>query len=182
MRTQVPIDIGLTSAPYYVDKSAAITNEEPLTYPSKPKQVHLIGYDTLKRFLAPKYYSKFNPPLSALSPFFDAGYGVSVLLRPSSSSDNAVTDDTEEEQRAYISALSNGSLEKEGFKSEWSKQIGILEDNNIADVVGISSTVIRKAAKDGDWGIVERMCTPGVATWVREMRLYGDEEKGEKTA
>jgi len=182
MRTQVPFDVGLTTAPYYADKSAAIANEEPLTYPSKPKHIHLIGYDTLTRFLTPKYYLKFNPPLSALSPFFDAGYEVSVLLRPSSSSDNAVTDDTEEEQRAYISALSNGSLEKEGFKSEWSKQIGILEGNDVAGVVGISSTAIRKAAKCGDWGIVENMCTPGVAAWVREMRLYEDEERGAKTA
>lgn len=182
MRTQVPIDIGLTTAPYYADKSAAIANEEPLTYPSKPKHVHLIGYDTLTRFLSPKYYSKFNPPLSALSPFFDAGYGLSVLLRPNSSSDNAVTDDTEEEQRAYISALSTGSLEKEGFKSEWSKQIGILEGNDVASVVGISSTAIRKAAKYEDWGIVEKMCTPGVAAWVQEMGLYKDEERLAKPA
>ena len=180
--TQVPIDVGLTTVPYYADKSAAIANEEPLTYPSNPKHVHLIGYDTLTRFLAPKYYPKFNPPLRALSPFFDAGYEVSVLLRPSSSSDNAVTDDTEEEQRAYISALSNGSLEKEGFKREWSKQIGILEGDDVADSVGISSTAIRKAAKYGDWDIVEKMCTPGVAAWVREMRLYEDDEGGARTA
>jgi nicotinamide-nucleotide adenylyltransferase len=180
--TQVLIDVGLTTAPYYADKSAAIANEDPLMYPSKPKHVYLIGYDTLTRFLAPKYYPKSNPPLRALSPFFDAGYEVSVLLRPSLSSDNAVTDDTEEEQRAYISALSNGSLEKEGFKREWSKQIGILEGDDVASAVGISSTAIRKAAKYGDWGVVEKMCTPGVAAWVREMVLYDDEERGAKTA
>jgi nicotinamide-nucleotide adenylyltransferase len=181
MWTQEPIDVGLTTAPYYTDKSAAIANEEPSSYPSKPKHVHLIGFDTLTRFLAPKYYPKFNPPLRALFPFFDAGYGVSVLLRPSSSSDNAVTDDTEEGQRAYISALSNGSLEKEGFKREWSKQIGILEGDDVAGAVGISSTAVRKAAQYEDWGSMEKMCTPGVAAWVREMSLYEDEERGAKT-
>jgi len=182
MWIQLPIDVGLTTAPYYTDKSAAIANEEPLSYPSKPRHIYLMGYDTLTRFLAPKYYPKFDPPLSALSPFFDAGYGVSVLLRPNSSSDNAVTNDTEEEQRAYISALSDGSLEKEGFKREWSKQIGILEGNDVVDTVGVSSTAIRKAAKDGDWDEAEKLCTPGVTAWVREMRLYEGDEKGVEMA
>jgi len=175
---RIPVDIGLTTAPYYTDKSTAIATEEPLAYPSKPTHIHLLGYDTLVRFLAPKYYSKFDPPLSALSPFFGGGHRLLVLLRPDSSSDNAVTGDSEEEQRGYISKLCHGSLEKDGFKREWADQIGILEGDDVKDAIGISSTEIRKAAKQKEWSKVEQMCTPGIATWLREMGLYQDDSNG----
>lgn len=180
--TQIPIDIGLTKAPYYTDKSTAIMNEDPPVYPSQPTHIHLLGYDTLTRFLAPKYYATFDPPLSALSPFFGAGHRLLVLLRPDSSSDNAVIGDTEEEQRKYVSNLSQGSLDHEGFKKEWAQQIGILEGGDVAGAAGISSTAIRKAAKMNDWGEVERMCTPGVAAWISEIRLYEGDSNGAKMA
>jgi len=172
---QVAVDIGLTTAPYYADKSAAIATEEPVAYPSKPTHIHLLGYDTLIRLLAPKYYSKFDPPLSALSPFFGVGHRLLVLLRPDSSSDNAVTGDSEEEQRGYVSKLCHGSLEKDGFQREWADQIGVLEGDDTRAAVGISSTEIRKAAKQREWSEVERMCTPGVAAWLKEMDLYKDD-------
>lgn len=178
--TAIPIDIGLTKAPYYTDKSTAIMKEDPPVYPSKPTHIHLMGYDTLTRFLATKYYQNFHPPLSALSPFFGAGHRLLVLLRPESSSDNAVTGDTEEEQRNYISNLSQGSLENGGFKKTWAHQIGILEGDDVTDSIGISSTAIRKAAKRNDRREVNRMCTPGVAAWIREMRLYEDDSSGAK--
>jgi len=178
---RVAVDIGLTKAPYYTDKSTAIATEEPATYPSKPVHTHLLGYDTLVRFLAPKYYSKFDPPLSALSPFFGAGHRLLVLLRPDSSSDNAVTGDSEDEQRGYISGLAHGSLQKDGFQRAWADQIGVLEGQDATDALGISSTVIRKAAKQKDWGEVERMCTPGVAAWLMEMDLYQGDGEGAKT-
>lgn len=179
---QLPIDIGLTTAPYYTDKSIAIAEAEPPVYSSRPTHVHLLGYDTLTRFLAPKYYGKFNPPLSALAPYFGAGHRLLVLLRPNSSSDNAVVGENEEEQREYVSKLSKGSLEKEGFRTEWAQQIGILEGDDVAEAMGISSTAIRKAAKRNEWKEVEEMCTPGVAEWIKEMRLYGDDSTGAKMA
>jgi nicotinamide-nucleotide adenylyltransferase len=147
-----------------------------------PTHIHLIGYDTLTRFLAPKYYPKYSPPLSALEPFFGFGHKVLVLLRPDSSSDNAVSGDTEEEQRAYINGLSEGSLEDQGLKKDWAEQIGLLEGGDVASAAGISSTVIRRGVKKSDWGDVERMCTPAVAAWIRDQRLYEDDENGAKMA
>lgn len=173
----VAIDIGLTTAPYYTDKSIAIAQAEPPPYPSSPTHIHLLGYDTLTRFLAPKYYPKYTPPLSALEPFFGPGHRLLVLLRPDSSSDNAVNGDTEDEQKTYILGLAKGSLENEGLKREWASQIGILEGGDTSKAAGISSTVIRKAAESGEWHNVEEMCTPGIAAWIRDQRLYGDDGK-----
>jgi nicotinamide-nucleotide adenylyltransferase len=172
--TEVAVDIGLTTAPYYTDKSTSISSAEPLPYPSAPTHIHLLGYDTLTRFLAPKYYSKFTPPLSALEPFFGPGHKLMVLLRPESSSDNAVTGDTEEEQREYVKLLGDGSLEEHGMKRQWANQIGILEGDDVATAAGISSTVVRRAAKNKEWSEVEQMCTPSVAAWIDDQSLYGE--------
>lgn len=127
--------------------------------------------------MAPKYYPKYAPPLSALEPFFGPGHRLLVLLRPDSSSDNAVNGDTEDEQKTYILGLAKGSLENEGLKREWASQIGILEGGDTSKAAGISSTVIRKAAESGEWHNVEEMCTPGIAAWIRDQRLYGDDGK-----
>jgi nicotinamide-nucleotide adenylyltransferase len=157
-------------------------DSDPEAYPSKPMHVHLLGYDTLTRFLAPKYYQRFDPPLSALEPFFGSGHRLLVLLRPDSSSDNAVTGNTEEEQRAFITGLEQGKLTDEGFKTEWARQIEILEGEGVSSAVGISSTVIRKAAKQRDWNAVSKMCTSGVADWIQAQSLYEDDAQGAKMA
>lgn len=172
---EISIDIALTTAPYYTDKSLAITNAEPPPYPSSPAQIHLLGYDTLTRFLAPKYYTTYTPPLSALSPYFDAGHKLLVLLRPeNSSAGNSSSGDSEEQQRHYITTLAHDNLKKEGFKKEWAKQIAILSGSDISKATGISSTLIRKAVKNGEWDKVGDMCTEGVAAWIREEGLYGE--------
>jgi len=179
---QIPdIDVAVTKTPYYVDKSIAIREAtDPEPYPSHPTHVHLIGYDTLVRFLAPKYYPDSEPPLSALAPYFGAGHKVVAALRPGSTSVNMVEGDSEKEQREYVEGLKRGSLEKEGFKREWAERVSLVEVGE--EAAGVSSTRIRKAAKEGEWGVLERECTPGVAAWVKEMGLYGDDTRGSKTA
>jgi nicotinamide-nucleotide adenylyltransferase len=180
--SKIPIDIGLTTAPYYTDKSIAIVEQKPMAYSSSPTHVHLLGYDTVTRFLAPKYYKDYNPPLSAVAPFFDAGHKLLVLLRPESSSDNAVTGNTEDEQRSYITGLANGSLESEGFKSQWAAQVSIMEGGRTDEAAGVSSTVIRKAAKQHNWQTVDNLCAPGVAAWIRDQTLYESDASGAKMA
>ncbi|KAK5724312.1 hypothetical protein LTR15_004356 [Elasticomyces elasticus] len=164
----VSIDIGVTSLPYYTDKSAAINTEGTEWYPSKPAHVHLVGYDTITRFFAPKYYPKFDPPLSALDPYFEAGHGLRVTLRP----DNEFG--TIEEQRAFVKRLETGGMESVGGKKEWVKQVELVEPNARS---GVSSTKIRKAAKRGDWEEVGELCTPGVVEYVKSEGLYADDDR-----
>jgi len=168
-----PIDIGVTTAPYYTDKSLAISSspEGKHWYPSSPQHIHLIGFDTLTRFFAAKYYQSFNPPLSALEPYFAAGHGLRATLRP----DDAYG--SEAEQRAFVQKLADGEMEGEGGKREWAERVELVEATPQA---GVSSTVIRKAAKAGEWDIVGELCTEGVAGWVREESLYESDDRGAK--
>jgi nicotinamide-nucleotide adenylyltransferase len=168
----VPVDIGLTNQPFYTDKSSAVTQSR--VYGSEPTHVHLLGYDTLVRFLAPKYYAGFHPPLSALTPFFGAGHLLQVLLRPETSHGEEGGAGGLERQRAYVRGVSEGALAEDGFQAEWARHIGVLECSAIQ--AGISSTKVREAARRRRWDDVERMCSPGVAAWVKEMGLYGEKE------
>jgi nicotinamide-nucleotide adenylyltransferase len=165
----VPIDIGVTKAPYYTDKSIAIESDGAEWYPSQPRHVHLIGFDTLTRLFAAKYYKDFDPPLSALEPYFSAGHQLRVTLRPDEKYGDV------DEQRAYLKNLEDGGLESEGGKREWAKLVELVEPNEEA---GVSSTKIRNAASAGEWEVVEGLCTEGVAEWVRSEGLYGAEDEG----
>ncbi|KAK1075155.1 hypothetical protein LTR74_000561 [Friedmanniomyces endolithicus] len=169
----VPVDIGVTSLPYYTDKSAAIETEGAEWYPSKPSHVHIVGYDTITRFFAAKYYPKFDPPLSALNSYFDAGHGLRVTLRPDGEFGSV------EDQRAFVRRLESGDMEKEGGKKEWAKQVELVSPN---PKMGVSSTKIRKAAKRGDWEEAGELCTPGVLAYVRSEGLYTDDDRGAKMA
>lgn len=173
--TPVPIDIGVTTAPYYTDKSAAIESVDGQEWYSSEHvhHVHLIGYDTLIRFFGAKYYAeKFDPPFSALNPFFDAGHRLRVTLRPQDSEGGSV-----EEQKAFVKRLEDGEMEADGGEREWAKQVELVEPTPEA---GISSTKIREAAKVGDVKTEERLCTPSVAEWVQREGLYTEESSEAK--
>ncbi|OQO05315.1 hypothetical protein B0A48_09083 [Cryoendolithus antarcticus] len=173
------IDIGVTTAPYYTDKSAAIdadSSSPNAYYPRRPdgdtaKHIHLIGFDTATRFFAPKYYPSFSPPLSALQPYFTAGHSLRVTLRPDPQFGSVA------DQRAWLARLGDGELEAEGGKREWAKQVEVVQANERAEV---SSTKIRKAAKAGEWEIVKGLCTEGVARWVESAGLYVEDARGSK--
>ncbi|EMC97112.1 hypothetical protein BAUCODRAFT_32855 [Baudoinia panamericana UAMH 10762] len=169
----VPVDIGVTTVPYYTDKSAAIETEGQEWYAVKPKHIHLVGFDTLTRFFAAKYYKNFDPPFSALSPYFDSGHRLRVTLRPDEQYGSV------DEQRAFLERLGNGEMEKDGGKRDWAKQVELVPPNPKA---GVSSTRIRKAAHRGDWDEVDQLCTPGVAAWVKSENLYKEDERGAKMA
>ncbi|KAF2653172.1 Nucleotidylyl transferase [Lophiostoma macrostomum CBS 122681] len=174
----ISIDIGITKEPYYSDKSIAIANTEPLFYPSKPIHVHLVGYDTLIRFCNPKYYQDHNPPLSALRPFFEAGHKLRVTQRPYDPSDKSSAEfGSVDEQQQYLQGLRDGDLEQEGLSKAWAERIDMVEGG---EGVGISSTRVRIAAKDGNWGEVGRLCTEEVSAWVQSQRLYEGDASGKK--
>ncbi|KAF2759687.1 hypothetical protein EJ05DRAFT_306722 [Pseudovirgaria hyperparasitica] len=166
--SSIPIDIGLTKFPYYHDKSAAISKAEPQAYPSKPVHVHLIGYDTIIRVCAPRYYQDHSPPLSALAPFFEAGHRFLVTMRPSIASDKSSANfGTLDEQRGYLRQLRDGDLEDQGLKKEWANQIDMIESPN-GEAEGVSSTRIREAIAEQNWQEVQTLCTPSVAAWFVE--------------
>lgn len=81
---------------------------------------------------------------------------------------------TVEEQAAFLENLRNGGLEKEGFERAWTNQIDMVLGN---EGTGVSSTRVRKAAKERDWDTVGKLCTDGVAGWVKEMGLYEEDAK-----
>lgn len=168
------IDIGLTTLPYYVGKTQAIESSEDFS--SGPRQIHIIGYDTVTRFLAPKYYPDHQPPLSALKPYFGNGHGLLVALRPTSSSENMqdAGSEPEEDQKSYIAQLGEGAFRNDGFQQEWAQQISVLQGSGrgLESAVGVSSTAIRNAEKTKDWQTLEKLCTPSVARWIREQRPY----------
>ncbi|CAE7192953.1 hypothetical protein CFE70_007094 [Pyrenophora teres f. teres 0-1] len=174
----ISIDIGLTKEPYYSDKSAAIANATPPVYPSKPIHVHLVGYDTLIRFCNPKYYPKHHPPLSALKPFFDANHKLRVTQRPADASDESSNDfGTTEEQARYLHDLKLGKQEEAGFAPTWGNNIEMVQAE---EGVGVSSTRVRKAAKEGQWETVDQLCTKSVAAWIKDQALYSEDASGKK--
>ena len=169
------IDIGLTTAPYYTDKSEAINSdaEGKQVYPDAPMHIHILGYDTLTRFFAAKYYPSFSPPLSALNPYFEAGHVLRATLRPTDEYGSVA------DQKEFIARLERGDMEHEGGRKEWAKQIEVVE---AGAGVGVSSTKVRHAAKRGDWNEVKSLCTEGVAAAVREDQIYADDDRGAKMA
>lgn len=154
------IDVGLTDKPYYNDKTTAI--EQSGIYPSAPRHVHLIGFDSLTRIFDPKYYPSHNPPLSALNTFFQKN-GFYVMLRPDSHSDEA-------QQREFIEDVRCGKLDAHGAQRAWADQIEVVAANS--DCVAVSSTRVREAVKQAEWRDVQTMCTAEVTRWIKEKKLY----------
>ncbi|KAF2204217.1 Nucleotidylyl transferase [Delitschia confertaspora ATCC 74209] len=184
----ISIDIALTTAPYYTDKSLAIRKATPPPYPPTATHIHLLGFDTITRFLNPKYYTEAKPPLSALSRFFDKEVAggenrLRVTARPYDESDPASREfGTESEQKRFVERLGEGEdreMENKGWRREWAQSIEVVDAE---EGVGVSSTRIRKAAKGQEWHDVGRLCTSGVAGWIRERGLYGEDDRGVKMA
>ncbi|GKT87713.1 LOW QUALITY PROTEIN: cytidylyltransferase family protein [Colletotrichum tofieldiae] len=59
---EIDVDLGLTTMPYFHDKSQAISDERFYAVDGEgPEQVYLAGYDTLIRIFNPKYYNVAAP-------------------------------------------------------------------------------------------------------------------------
>lgn len=175
------IDIGVTKYPFYTDKSRAIESEG---YPTHPRHIHLLGYDTLTRIFTAKYYiqQKFDPPFAALQPYFDKGYELRVTLRPTSSSSSSAgpassvekkkEKEKEDQKTSFLCNLTDpqGEMQKNGAQALWARQIEFVSPQDAE--MGVSSTRIREAVKRGEWEVVRELCTPRVARWVEREGLY----------
>lgn len=160
----VPIDIGVTKLPIFVDKVKEIA--DPDIYGEQVEQVHLIGFDTLVRLMDTKYY----PPQHTLQPLetLFGKHRVRVTRR---------TDDKwggREEQDAYIQALAQGQREEEGGKRVWAEKIDLVEGRREGDEV-VSSTKVREAIGRSDRGALQKMVAENIASWILEEELYNED-------
>ncbi|KAJ9143446.1 Cytidylyltransferase family protein [Pleurostoma richardsiae] len=197
-----PIDIGLTTYPFFHEKSASIassafynsavtsesgggTSTSPIPgdadSATAPEQVFLAGYDTLIRIFNPKYYS---PPIPA-----DAGVTTDTADRRKTPMQTALdpfltrarlrvtmrTDDGwggRDEQEQHVRALAEGGeLEQVGGRREWARRIDLVEGGGEV----VSSTLARRAAKEGKWEVLGTLVSQRVGEYVRSERLYTED-------
>lgn len=153
------VDLGLTTLPYFHDKSRAIT--ESGIYESTKEQVVLAGYDTLIRIFNPKYYGD-DGLLGALDPFF-----ARARLRITTRTDDAWGG--RQEQVEYLQSLRDGRLADAGGRVEWCDRVDLVEGGSEV----VSSTKVREAAERADAGALDVLVSPRVKGFVLEEKLYG---------
>ncbi|KAK0668739.1 hypothetical protein QBC41DRAFT_321142 [Cercophora samala] len=199
--TETDVDIGLSTLPFFHEKSEALDQVEFYRQGSpevKMEQVMLVGYDTLIRVFNPKYYGPVAAPLSgapldtgtptaekkkqdeartpmqkALGPLFERAR-LRVTMR---------TDDEwggKEEQLKYLQGLIRGDdceegggpgLGRIGGSKEWAGRIEMVEGREAGSEV-VSSTYARNAAKERNRERLEKMVSDGVRWWIEEEGLY----------
>lgn len=160
---ELPVDIGLTTHPYFHDKSAAIAASPEYSFtPSSSEQVFLAGYDTLIRIFNPKYYTSersldTTPMQAALDPFL-ARARLRITMRTDAEWGGRA------EQEEFADKLANGDeLERVGGRREWAARVELVEGLEGSDGLVLSSTEARAAIEKGDWERLRRVVTAGVA-------------------
>lgn len=161
--SSVPVDIGLTTHPYFHDKSAAIADAAAAYEfaPSSSEQVFLAGYDTLIRIFSSKYYtapsSPDKPMQAALDPFL-ARARLRITMRTDADWGGR------EAQEGYIERLLRGDeLDKVGGRREWARTVEMVEGLDGADGLVLSSTEARAAVAKEDWARLRRLVPESVA-------------------
>ncbi|KAF6825420.1 cytidylyltransferase family protein [Colletotrichum plurivorum] len=155
---EVEVDLGLTTRPYFHEKSAVIAEEGGY---GGAEQVYLVGFDTLIRIFDGKYYDDMG---AALGPFLGRAR-VRVTMR----TDDAWGD--EEEQEWYLEGLKDGGLEAVGGRAEWAERVEMVRGRGQGEEV-VSSTRVREAAARGDGEGLKGLLSNRVREWVVEEGLY----------
>ncbi|KAK1708101.1 hypothetical protein BDP67DRAFT_411616 [Colletotrichum lupini] len=178
----VEVDLGLTTMPYFHDKSQAISDTRFYARGDgggEPEQVYLAGYDTLIRIFNPKYYNASSsssspggtaveeaeaPIRRALDPFLGRSK-LRITMR---------TDDEwggEGEQVAYLESLRDGGLEDVGGRRAWAERVEMVRGRDEGEEV-VSSTKVREAASARDEEGLRRLVSARVKGWVLGEGLY----------
>ncbi|KAI3541949.1 cytidylyltransferase [Colletotrichum filicis] len=179
----VEVDLGLTTMPYFHDKSQAISDTRFYARGDgggEPEQVYLAGYDTLIRIFNPKYYHASSssslpggtaveeaeaPIRRALDPFLDRSR-LRITMR---------TDDGwggEGEQVAYLKSLRDGGLEDVGGRRAWAERVEMVRGRDEGEEV-VSSTKVREAASARDEEMLGRLASGQIllhANMIEDMR------------
>lgn len=163
---ELPVDIGLTTLPYFHDKSAAIAQAPEYTFaPSGSEQVFLAGYDTLIRIFHPKYYTNTTttpaaattPMQAALDPFL-ARARLRITMRT-----DAEWGGRAEQEEAVERLLQGDELTRVGGRRAWAERVEMVEGLAGEDGLALSSTEARAAVAKGQWERVRKLVPEGVA-------------------
>ncbi|KAK4101781.1 hypothetical protein N658DRAFT_424822 [Parathielavia hyrcaniae] len=185
------VDIGLSTAPYFHDKSDALA--ELAFYSGNDnngdsvatEQIFLVGYDTLIRILNPKYYyggSAVGPAVVGQAAAAESSAEIPhpeetamqkalgpffsrAKLRVSMRLDKEWGGP--EDQTAFVENL----LRAGGVRRGWGDRIELVEGRP-AGSDAISSTYARAAAKERDWDKLDSMVPTEVRWWIEREGLY----------
>ena len=160
----IPIDVGVTKLPMFVDKVTEITSSGAYGDGEGMEQVHLVGFDTLTRLLDSRYY----PPSHTLRPL-ETLFGRHRVRVTRRSGDQW---GEREEQEGYVKALGAGEREEEGARREWAERIELVEGRDEGEEA-VSSTKIREMV--GRRKGVGNMVTRGVEEWIEREGLYKED-------
>ncbi len=167
----IGIDIGVTKLPYFCDKATAIASSKLYDAAGQDgaetttTQVHLTGYDTLIRFLDPKYYPPDHTLLS-LRPFL-ASHRLRVTYRPGSEWGSR------DQQDSYLRGIAEGERDAEGADRAWVTEGRIVLCEGMREgEEAVSSTRVRRAVRDGNDALLGRLISEGVKGWILEEGLY----------
>ncbi len=164
------VDVGVTKDPFFADKASAIDESEAYGEKERFEQVHLTGFDTLTRIFDKKYYGEQG--LSVLQDFLTRGR-IRAALRPGGSWGEM------EEQREWVETARRGEKEADGFRREWAERIVLVESEDEV-LEGVSSTKVREGAQKGDRELIDDLVGREVMDWIKERRLYLDEDNDVK--
>lgn len=173
----LPVDIGLTTYPYFHDKSAAIARaaeyEFTTSSPTSTQQIFLAGYDTLIRIFNPKYYStpvpeegpvpdneKQTPMQLSLDPFLSRAR-LRVTMRTDADWGGR------KDQIGYVEKILHGDeLEKIGGRREWAQRVEMVDAMEDQDGLVLSSTEARKAIQSRNWDKVRKLVPENVTVLI----------------
>ncbi|KHN94803.1 Rossmann-like alpha/beta/alpha sandwich fold protein [Metarhizium album ARSEF 1941] len=169
----VPIDVAVTTRPYFRDKAAAIAAAGVYAAAAEPELVFLCGFDTAVRIFDPKYYRGAGGMAGALGPFFRRAR-LRVTMRPGGAWGAA------EEQAAYVSGL-GARLEAVGGDASWVTRIEWVDAVDGADGAVSSSRVrevVRRPGGDAVSRRLDGLVGDEVGRWIDEMGLYREQVDG----
>ncbi|KAL1896764.1 hypothetical protein Sste5346_004397 [Sporothrix stenoceras] len=178
----VAIDIGLTSEPYFHNKSNAIAVSPFYARPSfpsasvdrpTPDQIFLLGYDTVIRIFDPKYYPKTESPTIPEGLPADATpmqIALTPLMRRARLRVTTRPDDQWGDEAAQQAWVADKVDALGGPTEQWASKIELGAGDSSTQ--GVSSTVAREASQAGDTEKLSQLVGPEVLARLATLKPY----------
>ncbi|KAF8604720.1 hypothetical protein BDV93DRAFT_522410 [Ceratobasidium sp. AG-I] len=149
-----PVAVGTIDEPTFVGKSTVVLEHLASSHPTQPLRLtFLMGWDTLIRVFAPRYYPSLSSMHSVFQHFFGPeGSRILCARRPSSSS-------SEKEEKEYLE-----SPEVSPYIAEGKVKMVDLEKG----MGGVSSTEVRGGGEGCSEAVVGYMRERGLYAWKRD--------------